>query len=97
VASVSRRRSENKIEDVLGEDQFGFRKGTRDAIGMLRTISERTLNLGEEICVCFIDGQKIFDHVKWIKLTEILKKTGIGWLERILISKLYMDQSVKCG
>jgi hypothetical protein len=57
VASVIRRRSEMKIEDVLGEDQFGFRKGngTRDAIGMLRIISERTLDTGEEIWVCFID------------------------------------------
>jgi hypothetical protein len=36
VASVIRR-SEKKIEDVLGEDQFGFRKGngTRDLSGML--------------------------------------------------------------
>jgi hypothetical protein len=41
------RRSEKKIEDVLGEDQFGFRKGkgTRDAVGMLRIISERTLDI----------------------------------------------------
>jgi hypothetical protein len=32
VASVIRRRSEKKIEDVFGEDQFGFRKarGTRE-------------------------------------------------------------------
>jgi hypothetical protein len=54
VARVIRRRSEKKIEDVLGEDQFGFRKGkgTRDAIGMLRIISERILDVGEEICVC---------------------------------------------
>jgi hypothetical protein len=96
VASVIRRRSEKKIEDVLGEDQFGFRKGegTRDAIGMLRIISERTLDIGEEICVCFIDWQKTFDHVKWTKLMEILKKTGIDWRERRLISRLYMDQSV---
>jgi len=43
VAKILRRRIEKKIEDVLGEDQFGFRrgKGTRDAIGMLRIISER--------------------------------------------------------
>jgi hypothetical protein len=42
VASVIRRRSEMEIEDILGEDQFGFRigKGTRDAIGMLKIISE---------------------------------------------------------
>ena len=37
VAKILRRRIEKKTEDVLGEDQFGFRrgKGTRDAIGML--------------------------------------------------------------
>ena len=47
VAKILRRRIEKKIEDVLGEDQFGFRrgKGTRDAIGMLRIISERTLEI----------------------------------------------------
>jgi hypothetical protein len=97
VASVIRGRSEKKMEDVLGEDQFGFRKGkgTRDAIGMLRIISEQTLDIGEEICVCFIDWQKAFDCVKWTKLMEILKKTGIDWRERRLISKLYMDRNVK--
>jgi len=56
VAKILRRRIEKKTEDVLGEDQFGFRrgKGTRDAIGMLR-ISEQTLEIDEELCVCFID------------------------------------------
>jgi len=42
VAKIRRRRIEKKIEDVLGGDQFGFRrgKGTSDAIGMLRIILE---------------------------------------------------------
>ena len=42
VAKILRRRTEKKIEDVLREDQFGFRrgKGTRDATGMMRIISE---------------------------------------------------------
>jgi hypothetical protein len=42
VTKILRRRIERKIEDVLGEDQFGFRrgKGTRDANGMLRIISK---------------------------------------------------------
>jgi hypothetical protein len=50
VAKILRRRIEKKIEDVFG-DQFGFRrgKGTRDAIGMLRIISERTLQIGDEL------------------------------------------------
>jgi hypothetical protein len=54
---------ERKIEDVLGEDQFGFRrgKGTRNAIGMLKIISEQTLEIDVELCVCFIDWQKAFD------------------------------------
>jgi hypothetical protein len=41
IARILRRRIERKIEDVLGEDQFGCRgvKVTRDAVGMVR-ISE---------------------------------------------------------
>jgi hypothetical protein len=61
---------------------------------MLRIISGQTLDIGEEICICFTDWLKAFDRVKWAKLMEILQ-TGIDWCERILISKLYMDQSVK--
>ena len=59
VAKILRRRIEKKIEDVLEEDQFEFRrgKGTRAAIGMLRIISERTLEIDEELSVCFIDWQ----------------------------------------
>jgi len=96
VAKILRRRIEKKIEDVLG-DQFGFRrgKGTRDAIGMLRIISKRTLEIDEELNVCFIDRQKAFDRVNWTKLMQILKETGIDWHERRLISNLYVAQSVK--
>jgi hypothetical protein len=40
-------------------------KGTRDAIGMLRIISERILEIDAELCVCFIDWQKAFDQANW--------------------------------
>jgi hypothetical protein len=49
----------------------------------------------EELSVFFIDWQKAFDRVNWTKLMQILKKTGIDWHERRLISNLYMAQSVK--
>jgi hypothetical protein len=41
---------------VLGEDQFGFRrgKGKWNAVGMLSIIAERTLEIVEELCACFI-------------------------------------------
>jgi hypothetical protein len=52
VAKILRRRIERKIEDVVGEDQFGFRrgKGTKDVIGMLR--------IGKELCACSQTGRK---------------------------------------
>jgi hypothetical protein len=74
VASVIRRRSEKKIEDVLRENQFGFRKGTTDASGMLRIISERTSDIGEEICICFIDWQKAFNRVKCTQFKGDIKE-----------------------
>jgi len=42
IEKILRRRIKRKIEDVLGEDQFGFRrgKGNRDAIGMMRIIEK---------------------------------------------------------
>ena len=96
-AKIRRKRIERKIGEVLREDQFGFRrgKGTSDAIGMMRIIAERNLEIDEELCICFIDWQKAFDRVNWTKLMQILKRTGIDWRERRLINKLYMDQRVK--
>ena len=61
----------------------------------MRIIAERTLEIDEELCVCFIDWQKAFDRVNWAKLMHIIKKTSIDWCKRRLISKLYMDQRVK--
>jgi hypothetical protein len=49
---------------------------------MLRIISERDLDIDEELCACFIDWQKAFDRVNWTKLMQILKGIGIDWRER---------------
>ena len=59
LAKTLRRRIERKFEDVLGEDQFDFRrgKGSRDAIGMMRIIAERNLAMDEKMCIFFIDWQ----------------------------------------
>jgi hypothetical protein len=53
VARILGRRIERKIEDALGEDKFGFRrgKGTRDAIRMMRIISEQTSGIEMRNCV----------------------------------------------
>jgi len=61
-------------------------------LGMLRIISERTLEIGAEVCVFSINWQKAFGRVKWTKLMQILKVNGIDWHERRLISNMYVAQ-----
>jgi len=62
---------------------------------MLRIISERTLDVEEELCECLIDWQRVFDPVNWAKLVPILKGTGVAWRDRRLVTKFYMDQNMK--
>jgi hypothetical protein len=66
---------ERKSEDTYGEDQFGFGRGknARDGIGMLIIITKRTLEIGEELCTCFIYWQMAFYLVKWTTLLLIQK------------------------
>jgi hypothetical protein len=60
VAKILRRGTERKIEAILGEDHFGFRrgKGTRNGTGMLRIISERTVETDTELCVAAQTGRR---------------------------------------
>ena len=92
------RRMEGKVEatKVIGEDQFGFRRGrgTRDAIGVLRSLGERRLQHGKDLYICFVDYEKAFDRVNWCKLMEALAKIGVDWKDRRLIRNLYMEQTV---
>ena len=96
VVGIFRRRIERKIEDALGNDQFGFRrgKGTRNAIGTLKIIPKWTLDIDKGTWAWFTDWQKAFNNVQWSKLMQILKASGINWHNR-LICKLYTDQWAK--
>ncbi|KAJ4448690.1 hypothetical protein ANN_00080 [Periplaneta americana] len=69
----------------------GRKKGTRDAIGQLRTIGERYLEKNKEVYVEFVDLEKAFERVDWNKMMGILKKIGVDWL----FSNLHMKQRVK--
>jgi len=55
VTRVLRRKFERKIEDIHKEYLFGFKGGNKDAIGILRIMSEGNVYIDEEFCVCFID------------------------------------------
>ena len=89
------RRIEGKADSYIGDTQFGFRKGkgTRDAIGVMRMLCERSLELDNDVYICFVDFEKAFDRVNWIKMMEILKMIGVDWRDRRLIANLYMEQT----
>jgi hypothetical protein len=90
------RRLEARTRDFIGDSQFGFKKGcgTREAVGMLRTITERSLEHENDVYICFIDFEKAFDRVNWKKLMEILGRLSIDWKDRRLIRNLYHNQKV---
>ena len=74
-------RIEARSKNLLGRSQFGFRKGVgyRDAIGVMRTLCERSLEHRNEVYVCFVDFEKGFDRVNWVKIFEILKVLKIEY------------------
>ena len=84
-----------RLEEYIGWDQFGFRKrmGTREAVAIMRTISERNIEHCQDVYICFVDYEKAFDRVDWTKLMKILKDLGADWRERRLIRALYMGQT----
>ena len=101
VLKMIARRLEWKAEAFLGDDQFGFRKerGTRDAIAALRVLAERSIEHNKKLYVCYVDYEKAFDRVNWVKMMEILRDIGVDWRDRRLIKNLYMQQtaSVRVG
>lgn len=62
---------------------------------VLRIISQRTVDTGEEVRASSIYWQKARDRVKWIDLMQILKNTDGDWSERRFIIKLCIEQSVQ--
>ena len=88
------KRIEAKAKGFIGQNQFGFRKGcgTRDAIGVMRVLCERSLEHDNDVYICFVDFEKAFDRVDWIKMMQVLKLLGVDWRDRRLINDLYMRQ-----
>ena len=92
---VLTRRIEAKAKDFISRNQFGFRRGcgTRDAIGVMRVVCERSLEHWNDVYVCFVDFEKAFDRVNWVKMMETLKGLEIDWRDRRMIHQLYMNQN----
>ena len=88
------KRLETKAEMFFGKTQFGFRRGcgTREAIGVMRTLCERSLEHDNDVYICLVDFEKAFDRVDWVKVLPILKSIGTDWKDTRAIVNLYMHQ-----
>ena len=91
---VLTKRIEAKAKHLLERNRFGFTKGcgTRDAVGVMRTLCERSLECENEVYICFVDFEKAFDRVNWVQMLEIMKCLHIDWKDRRLLQDLYMRQ-----
>ena len=73
-------RLQQYMNQELPDVQDGFRKGrgTRDQIANTCWIIEKSNQIPEKHCFCFIDYAKAFDCVNHNKLWQILKEMGIS-------------------
>src|SRR6188508_3653606 len=64
------KRLDGKTEMLISKTLFGFRKGcgTREAIGVMRTLCEHSLEHDNDIFTCSVDYEKAFDRVDWVKV-----------------------------
>ena len=72
-------RLQHYVNQELPDVHSGFRKGrgTRDQIANIHWIIEKAREFQKNICLCFIDYAKAFDHVDHSKLWKALKEIGI--------------------
>ena len=88
---IIQNRIKPRIEEVLSEEQAGFRKGrsTVEQISNLRIICEKYRNANRTIYHNFIDFKKAFDRVWHGALWHTMNKHKVGASITTLIKKLY--------
>jgi len=88
-------RARSRITPEIGIEQFGFvaDSGTRNAIFVLRNITERAVEMQKDVFMCFIDYTKAFDKVRHEDLFEDLGKLDLHGKDLRLLQSLYWNQS----
>src|SRR5574337_797051 len=94
ILKILKARFQQYVNHELPDVQAGFRKGTgtRDQIANIRWIMGKAREFQKNICFCFIDYAKAFDHVDHNKLWKILQEMGISDHLICLLRNLYAGQ-----
>lgn len=80
------RRIRSNPENESVEERFGFRSGTSEGIFTLQTLCERAVEMQNEVFICFVDYEKMFDE-------ELLEGQNVG-RNNIIIKNLYWTHKV---
>ena len=77
-ADILNRRLRAIAENLIGEEQMGFRRGRScmDAVFTLKQIIEKNREYNCETHMAFIDWQKAFDNVLRARLWDVMLKKG---------------------
>lgn len=86
-----------KHEHVLSTSdlQFGFKKkhSTSQCTFMAKEIIQYYANNQTSVFTVLLDASKAFDHVKYIKLFELLKRKGVCGVFARFLAVMYSDQT----
>ena len=94
ILKVILNRIKGKLKLEIAEEQYGFMKdkGTRNAIFIMRMLTERAVEVQKEVHMCFIGYEKAFDKVKHSDLIEILQTENLYGKDVRIINNLYWSQ-----
>ena len=77
------------------QQQCGFikDKGTRNAIYMIRTLTERATEIQKDLYLCFIDYTKAFDKLRHEEIMSILYSLNIDGKDLRIVRNIYREQT----
>ena len=89
-------RMRNKITPEIAEERCGFvkDKGTRNAIYMIRTLTERAIEIQKDLYLCFIDYTKAFYKLRHEEIMSILDSLNIDGKDLRIVRNIYWEQTV---
>ena len=79
----------------IAEEQCGFvkDKGTINAIYMIRTLTERAIEIQKDLYLCFIDYTKAFDKLRHEEIMSILDSLNIDGKDLRIVRNIYWEQT----
>ena len=87
-------RMKKVIHNEISWEELGFRKnnGTRHAIFVMRSITETSIQMQQDVYAAFIDYEKAFGRVKHIEIMKDLQEMGIDGKDIRVLKNLYWEQ-----